>query len=361
MRIRLLLAASGLGPRLASGLALGLVLGLALILASGAVSAAVARNLYEAGVPVADQAAETRGPALRAAFETVLVRVTGMRVLPAEAAALLPRANEFVQGYGYEAAPAGGGLRLKAQFDARAVDAALRAMNLPLWGVTRPYHLAWIAVRDDAPPRAVLDAANPHAAIVTATAERRGLPLNLPALDTGERQSIDFGKVWDSDLPALRQASRRYAPDALVAARVAREGGRWVGRWTLLDNSAAAQEWSESSDTLDGALAAGIDALADRQAARFAVQGGGRARELRLAVAGIQSVKDYGRALNYVRSLGAVRATQVERAQGNVLTLRVQVEGDPDALSRVIASGSVLRADAATPSGADLAYQLVTP
>lgn len=332
-----------------------------LLLASAQAGAASgARNLYEVSVPVSDQGSDSRGPALRRAFETVLVRVTGQRALPAEAAALLPRAGDLVQGYGYEASVTGNSLKLKAQFDARAVDAALRAQGLPVWGTTRPYHLAWIAVRDDTPPRSLMDAGNAHAGAVTATAEGRGIPLNLPALDAAERQSVGYNRVWDGDFPAVRRASMRYAADALVIGRLAHEGGSWVGHWTLLENSGPVEEWTESRDSLDAALVAGIDGLADREATRFAVQTS-RAQELRLAVSGVQSVKDYGRALNYLRSLGAVRAAQVESAQQDRLVFRLRVEGDPDGLARAIASGSTLRADTAAPAGVDQAYVLAGP
>lgn len=330
-----------------------------LLLASLPANAAVTRNLYEASVPVSDQGADSRAPALRAAFETVLVRLVGARNLPPEAALLIPRASDLVQGYGYEAAATGNGLKLRATFDARAVDAALRAQGLPVWSANRPYHLAWIAVRDDNPPRQLLDAGSIHASAVLATAEGRGLPLNFPALDATERQSMRFDKVWDSDLPAVREASRRYASDVIVVGRVSRESGSWSGRWTLLDSSGPVEDWTANADTLDAALAAGIDALADREASRYAVQTN-RAQELRVEVSGVQSVKDYGRALNYLRGLGAVRAAQVEGAQQDRLTFRLRVEGDPDGLARAIAAGNVLRADTAPPVGADPAYVLVT-
>jgi hypothetical protein len=213
-------------------------------------------------------------------------------------------------------------------------------------------------VRDTTPPRLLMDASNEHAGAVLATAEARGLPLNFPALDATERQSMNFSKVWDGDVPAVREASRRYASDVILVGRVSREGGNWSGRWTLLDNSGPVEEWTGNADSLDAALATGIDALADREASRYAVQTG-RAQELRVAVSGVQSVKDYGRALNYLRSLGAVRAAQVESARQDRLTFHLRIEGDPDGLSRMIAAGNVLRADSVAPAGADQAYVLV--
>src|SRR5687767_9930866 len=124
---------------------LGLRLALAAALLAGALpaSAVPVRGLYEAAVPVRNQNPDLREPALREALAAVLVRVVGTRSLPVAAQDLLPRANSFVQGYGYESAGTGRELRLRAQFDARAVEGALRAAGVSVWGVNRPAHIAW--------------------------------------------------------------------------------------------------------------------------------------------------------------------------------------------------------------------------
>ena len=88
-----------------------------------------AADLYSASAPVTDQSAEQRQEALRAALETVLVRVTGDRAINSwgDSDPILARASELVQRYGYERTepteelPAG--LLLKASFDGRAVEA----------------------------------------------------------------------------------------------------------------------------------------------------------------------------------------------------------------------------------------------
>lgn len=315
-----------------------------LLLATLDAAAMPVRGLYEASVPVADQTAAARDPALKQALDAVLVRVLGTRALPAPADAVRQRAGALVQGYGYEPAPAGNGLRLHAQFDPRAVEAALRALGLPVWGANRPSHLLWIALRDDGGPPALLDAAGVAARAGAAqdALDARGLPVTYPALGAGERRAVRFGDVWTGRFTGLEEASRRYDTAMVVVARVGREGGRWVARWNVLERSGAGDEWQGDFDTLAAALAGGIDELADREARRFTVQTG-PASELHLQVAGVQSLRDYGRALNYLRSLNPVRAAQVESVQQGMLTFRVQVEGDPGMLARVIASGNVLR------------------
>jgi len=326
--------------RLPANLALAAVLLAATFPAAGV----TARGLYEASVPVRGQGPDARDPALRQALETVLVRVVGTRALPPAALDLLPRASSLVQGYGYEPVGPGRELRLRAQFDARAIEAALRSQGLPVWGSNRPSHIAWIALREDGLQRAVLDAASAEARApaVLATAEARGLPLQLPSLDATDRRLVTFNDLWSGVFTGAEGASNRYNARMVVIGRVGREGGQWFGRWTLLSGDGASEDWVSMGATLEQVLAGGVHDLADRQAQRFAVQTGS-ARDVQLRVSGVESLNDYGRALNYVRGLGPVRSAQVESVAPGQLTLRLRVEGDPDALSRVIASGRVLR------------------
>jgi hypothetical protein len=329
-------------------------------LLAAAADAAPAPGLYEAAVPVKNQSAEARGPALQQALETVLVRVTGTRYLPAEALDLLPGATGLVQGYGYETAGPGRELKLRAQFDARAIEGALRARGLPVWGANRPAHIAWIALRDDGPQRAVLDAssAEARAGAVLATAEARGLPLQFPGMDATDRRLVTFNELWAGTVSGAEGASARYNARMVVIGRVGREEGQWLARWTLLSGDGAAEDWVSLGATLDQALAGGIHDLADRQARRFAVQTGS-ARDLRLRVSGVESLNDYGRALNYLRGLNPVRSAQVEAAEPGVLTFRLRVEGDPDTLARVIAAGRVLRLRDGARVATSLDYDLV--
>ncbi len=330
--------------RISHRLAVCLALAGALPATAFPAAAVPVRGLYEASIPVRNPGPELRDGALRQALEIVLVRVVGTRALPQAALDLLPRASSFVQGYGYESPGAGRHLRLRARFDARAIEAALRSQGLSVWGSNRPAHIAWVALKDDGQPRAVLDAssAETRAPALQATAEARGLPLLLPSLDATDRQRVTFNELWSGNFAGAEGASNRYNARMVVVGRVGREGGQWLGRWTLLSGEGASEDWVSMGTTLEQALASGINDLVDRQAQHFAVQTG-MARELQLRVFGVESLHDYGRALNYLRGLGPVRSAQVDAVEPGALTFRLRVEGDPDTLSRVIAAGRVLR------------------
>ncbi|HUS24243.1 MAG TPA: DUF2066 domain-containing protein, partial [Candidatus Binatia bacterium] len=170
--------------------------------------AAPVRGLYEAAVPVADQGAGARDAALRRALESVLVRVTGDRhaVQNPSLGPVVARAATLVQGYGYDNG-GGTGLLLRAQFDARAIDAALRAQGVPIWGSNRPSVALFAALRDDGQPRAVLDTAGvaARAPVIAAIAAARGLSLLYP--DGGHAPAFSDVAMQNREL-LLRTAQR---------------------------------------------------------------------------------------------------------------------------------------------------------
>jgi hypothetical protein len=320
-------------------------------------------GLYEARVPVTDQNPGQREQALRQALSMVLVRLTGSRVLPDSAAAqqILGKASSLVQGYGYETAETGTGLVLHAQFDPRAVQAALRAQGLPVWGDNRLAHLAWIALRDDGSPRAVLDAAGvaARAPAVARAADARGIVLMYPRGDAQDRSRAAFDDVWTAQHDKLLAASQRYNPDQVLIGRVQRESGQWTGRWTLLNLAGQAEDWTVMHDTLDAVLEDGIQQLADREAQRFAVAAGLSAQDLLLQVAGVESLKEYGHVLNYLRGLNPVRSAQLVSVQNGAMVFRLTIDGTPDTIARVLAAGRVLRPESQGLFSSTMNYALV--
>jgi hypothetical protein len=128
----------------------------------------------------------------------------------------------------------------------------------------------------------------------------------------------------------------------IVVCRLGREGSEWLARWVAMDRGGATEEWTSRGGEPEVAIVTGIDQLADREAQRFVVQTGA-ASDLRLEVAGVESLRDYARALNYLRALNPVRAAQVEGAQRDRVTFRLRIEGDAETVARAIAAGNVLR------------------
>ena len=324
---------------------------------------AAADDLYTATVPVLDNSSEQRASGLRQALAEVLVRVTGDREINTwgDTEALLARADALVQSYGFEPlplpAPVAGSaeqtetaeaaqptMLLRAAFDGRAVERELRQAGLPVWGARRPQHLLWLALRDDGRERSLIDqeSADQRVPAVLATARQRGLPVSFPLLDLQDRQSIDFADVWGGFAGRIAAASERYGNSQIVSGAVGREGGLWVGRFSMLDASGATESWISTEQSLEAALVAGIHTLADRQAGRLAVRSSGFSQSVTVKVAEVNNLYDYGRVLGFLEGLNAVRAVQLTELRDGQLQLRLRFDGEPDTLERAIAIGRIL-------------------
>ena len=103
--------------------------------------AAASANPYEATVPVDDNSASARQKGLRMALIQVLQRVVGRS--ESATTSVLARASSLVQYDAFQRDATSGEWRLRAIFDAPAVDAAIKAQGLPVFGVDGDVVESW--------------------------------------------------------------------------------------------------------------------------------------------------------------------------------------------------------------------------
>lgn len=318
-------------------------------------------DLYEASVPVANQNATQRNRALAATLDAVLIKVSGQRDVRTypELADAISRASGYAQQYQYrnvqvqktvinadgeEETVMEPELQLWARFDPRAVDKMLRDAGLPIWGGERPMTLVWLVGEIDRERLLVGgDAGEELQQVVLDTAEQRGIPMLFPLLDLMDQQSISVGQVWGGFMDDIRQASARYATEGILVGRAFQQPGDWWAvRWSYWDGEEESY-WDQRAPELEPLLVAGVDAVANALASRYAVNTavGGR-QSLGLTVRQVNSLDEYARVLSYLQSLTAVESVEPEEVRGNELGLRVQVAGGRDVLEKAIALGHTL-------------------
>ncbi|MHA1569210.1 MAG: DUF2066 domain-containing protein, partial [Alphaproteobacteria bacterium] len=274
-------------------------------------------DLYVIDVPVESQGREERATAIRAALERVLVRVSGRQrvlALPAVEAAL-EKPTRFVQRYRYEQRETGPGQKqrvLQVRFDEASINQLLRDNQLPVWGRTRPAILVWLVV-DDQRTRTLLsnDVNSDVRRVLEQQARQRGLPLRLPLYDLADRARLGITDVWGNFEDRILDASSRYQVEAVLVGRVYKAAdNRWAGRWSLYSEGRR-QDWESGGETLTDVMLPGIgqtaEALAQRFAQRSLVQIPG---QVRIRIAGIDTLAAYTRAVRYLDSLDVVREVQ---------------------------------------------------
>jgi hypothetical protein len=331
-------------PAISTGLPslmLALLSGLCL-LADTAVAARV-DNLYSATVSLSATASKPLNDAFARALGQVLVKVTGLPEAGRDAAraGLLPDPASLVQQYSRLS-----NNRLSAQFDARAIRAALDLAGLPVWGENRPLVAIWLAVDSGGGQRVILsdgsassarnvDKVDVLRAGLAQAADERGLPVVLPLVDAEDLGSISFADIWGNFRGPVTQASQRYGADAILIGRAnSLEADDDQIRWTLTSGSEQAS-WR-------GDLNSGPGQAADYLAQRLATYADS-ADTLRVLVTNVDTLEKYGQLKNYLAKLNIVEQATVARANADQLEFDLIVRGDVQRLETAMNRSRLLQ------------------
>ena len=304
-------------------------------------------DLGAARVPVTDNSDAERSRGVPAAFDRVLVKMTGDSASLADSrlTALRRRAREFNTLYGYERSPEGA-LLLRADFDAARVSAALRAEGVPVWGRERPGVEALFLLRDAT--GALLPAGEEtwrvlHEALLRQAANR-GVPLTLiplnQALQASVESAVDVAAVVEraSSLPTT-------TPVRLVVVLGMQEGeGGWRLQWQLAigsEVSAGDGALDLPGPLLESGLETAFDAIGRHYVA--AVATGGEAA-FRIRIEGVNSPVAWARIITYLEGLDTLSQVRLARLAGGIAEFELSAHGGPAAFAQAVGFGQVLQA-----------------
>jgi hypothetical protein len=273
--------------------------------------AAPVNDLYQVREAVSSQQPEERADAFNRALDTLVLRLTGntdAAQSPA-LAALRKDPQQIVSQYGYE------GDKLLVDFDPLSTDRSLRQAGLALWGSNRPSILLWW-LSDASDGSRLIGDGQAAAAPLNQAAQHRGLPLRLPLADLPEQLVAVPENLTSNDPAALREASERYAADALLAVLAREANGQWQAEWRLWLGDEREQGSAQGAD--QAALADAILlAVNQRLAPRFIVAAG-TASSLTVQVQGV----DLARYAELQRIFEPF-AAQLLKLDGDTLTFAV--------------------------------------
>jgi hypothetical protein len=332
------------------------------LLAAGA-RGEIVEGIYTARIDLDDRSVASLASARSEGLARVLIKASGDATAPERpaAATALGAAERYLLSYSFEESPDEQGLRVRLDYDERAVQNLLRESQLPLWTANRPPVVAWVVLRDAGGRRFLNPAELPEAGdMLTRSFDERGIPLQMPLFDLADTAALSPGEAWRLSSPALLEAARRYRGSELLAGRVApTSDGRWVGDWRLLYGG----RWlSRAVDA--GSFAAftdaGADLVAATVAARYAVNlADNMDRRHRVTLRGVLSYRDYLAAQETLEALETVRRVVPEALLGDQVTLRIEADADPVQLARIIELDRRFVATPAAPGETGLHYEWI--
>jgi hypothetical protein len=302
-------------------------------------------SLYSAEVPLDEESENPRNDAYRSALIAVLARVSGSELSANEEAIdeMFPVPSAYVTQF-----RPGEDDTLWVSFDDEAIKRVLRASGQTVWGSDRPLTLVWLAVDWGQGEREVIAADDPDRTTqearsidrnrllrerVLEIADRRGLPVLFPLLDTTDLQSVTFSDIWGGFDDRIVDASRRYGANSILIGRV-RPSSSQLSRWTYVfgDESRA---WTGPPESV-------VAEVADVLAAEFGVGGDVPVERVALNVSGVQTVNAYGSVQKTLSQISLVESFRVAEVAGDVVSYQIDIRGGADRLRRALRFAGLL-------------------
>ncbi len=296
-------------------------------------------SLYTAQVPFDQKEDDPRARAYETALADVLLRVSGSELsADTERVELLfPNPASYVVQF-----RAGVDETIWVSFDGDAIENTLRQAGQTVWGSNRPLTLVWLAVDWGRGEREIIAADDQQRRQgearsidrnrllrqrVLDLAERRGLPIVFPLLDTDDLRNVSFSDIWGGFDDTLLEASRRYEASSILVGRI-RPTSSQRNRWSYYFGGEE-RSWSGEPELVVGLVG-------DVLAAEFAISGSAPLEFVELTIAGIDSVDAYGAVQKLLSGLTVIESFSISEVEGDQIRYRVEAHGGVERLGRAL-------------------------
>jgi hypothetical protein len=305
-------------------------------------------SLYTAEVPLDTSAADPRAAAYRDALAAVLLRISGAGIGddPGMVDLLFPNPASYVVQF-----RPGETDTLWVTFDGNAIEEVLQHNGQPVWGSDRPLTLIWLAVDWGQGEREIIGADDPERGEdeartidrnrllrqrVLDVAERRGLPVAFPLLDTEDLARVTFPDVWGGFDELILDASRRYEAQSVLIGRIRPDSGQ-RHRWTY-HFAGEERAWTGEPELV-------VNLVADMLANEFAIGGDATVQAVDLGVAGINTVDAYGSVQRMLSNLNVVESFAITSVEGDRILYKVEAHGGAERLARALRLSGLIEQD----------------
>jgi len=312
------------------------------IFCSTIIHAAEEVDLFTAKAVAQSKSNKDRNLALKAAFESVLIKVAGKSDVlgSSNLKKAITNYRNFVANYRYQTIAEQ--LYIVASFNEQKVSQLFVTNNIPIWSKVRPQILVWLIVENGL--KRELVSASSHTKYVQAVediAQKRGIPFVLPLMDLDDIEAVSGFDVWGRFDEQLSVASERYLADAYVVVRVS-DNSLIVQQDEIVETCTLCQkpiavDWSLTDDSrLDSPLMEGtsdialvtqaFEQVADEIHSRYA-SSTSESNELLIEVANIDSLASLVDLTNFFKAFTTVNAVELVRVEGSIKTFKLSLIG----------------------------------
>lgn len=324
------------------------------IIALSPASAVEVPTLYTAQVPLDERRSDPRAHAYDTALAQVLLRVSGNELVNDVALfdTLFPDPARYVVQF-----RPGPNNTLIVSFDGDAIEATLRSAGQRVWGGDRPLTMVWLAVDwgggrreivaaeeadDDSARARSIDRNRRIRERVLEVATNLGLPVAFPLLDGEDLAAVSFSDISGGFDERVLAASRRYDANSVLIGRLRVSGGSQY-QWRY--------HYGAEQRSLSGEPEVVLSQVYDLLAREFAIGGDEPVRAVRLNVAGIASVDDFGRVERMLADMNHIENYALTEVAGDRASYRVLVHGGANRLASALRFAGLVEQERIDTSG----------
>lgn len=293
------------------------------------------------------------------ALKQVLVKVSGnMQIaeLP-ESKLLLKKAQSLLSQFGYKAVK--DARVFSAVFDKRKINQALKDMQQPIWGETRPTTLIWL-VKDGGDSGRELVSDNmvntsrdlELSSVLQNQQRSRGITLQFPLMDLEDNLALSMSDIAGRFYDPIATASVRYDVTHFIVASLKQSSAeKWSLDWQLVKYSQHNKHNEVLlSDHINGQksllISAMVNQIADYYASRYAIlENQGEKFTQTIYVNGINSLAKLTELNTLLANLLAISSFQFVAVEGQQVTVKIIINGGLNSFNNSLAEQVNLRPD----------------
>ncbi|MGF1764470.1 DUF2066 domain-containing protein [Aliivibrio kagoshimensis] len=295
---------------------------------------AASTGLYQTEVLLADSDSAERD-AKRAAFENVLIKVSGSRDIANNEIIkkALSKNSSYISQLSYgeiNEQPS-----LKLSFNSKQIKHLLTQAKSSYWSTPRNKLLVWIVEEKYRARKVVWEQSSSEiTSYIKGSSDKRGLPVIIPVGDFDDVTSISISDLWGGFVEPIASASQRYDTGAVLLVKVINHGpNNNTIRWTLFDEKPQSMVMSKkgpiegaAKGSAAGATARMINDVSDYLADQHGIQLGGESAESTLiSVMNVQSTEDFFQLETQLKALSSVASLQVDSITGDSVVFNIDL------------------------------------
>ena len=293
------------------------------------------------------------------ALRQVLIKVSGNAQINAlnGSQQLLEQTQSVLSQFGYRNFT--DGRYFVAVFDQDKINQALKEMQQPIWGETRPQTLIWLSVDDDNKRSLISDNMMNNnqddvlsSALKTAQLQR-GISLRFPLMDLEDNLAVSLSDISGRFYDQIAAASQRYDASHFIVAKLKQQDMQtWDLAWSLVYINpqskknqvvASAQLRGEKSVVLTNMANATADYYADQYAI---LDTGGNNLSQSIYINGITSLQQYEKLNQLLSSILAIASYEFVSVDAQQVKVNIKVQGDINSFKNALSIQANLQLDA---------------